>query len=160
MTTRRTIVTGATALLLARAAWAEDGPSLALFDFILVDTSLNPDTPAQEDRLSMVTERARAAFRVAGYRLVDTSSVPHQTQMGLRGCNGCELDIARKLGASQAGMGWVQKVSRLILNINLQVREVESGRLVKHGSVDIRGDTDESWRRGIDYLMRNRILAS
>jgi hypothetical protein len=24
--------------------------------------------------------------------------------------------------------------------------------------VDIRGDTDESWRRGLSYLLRNRIL--
>ncbi|SNB70520.1 Protein of unknown function [Arboricoccus pini] len=164
MITRRMFAAGTAGLLLAKGgaavAVAEDGPSLALFNFILVDTSLNPDSDAQEARLAMVTDRARAALAAGGYRLVDTSSVPREQQMGLRGCNGCELDLARKLGASEAGMGWVQKVSRLILNINLQIREVDSGRLVKRGSVDIRGDTDESWRHGIDYLMRNRILDS
>ena len=25
-------------------------------------------------------------------------------------------------------------------------------------SVDIRGNTDESWRRGLDYLLRNYLL--
>ena len=61
----------------------------------------------------------------------------------LRGCNGCELKLARRLGAQFAGIGWVQKVSNLILNINLQVRDVTSGRLTHAGTVDIRGNTDE-----------------
>ena len=26
------------------------------------------------------------------------------------------------------------------------------------GSVDIRGNTDESWRRGAEYLLKHRIL--
>jgi hypothetical protein len=28
------------------------------------------------------------------------------------------------------------------------------------GSADIRGNTDESWTRGIDYILRNRILGN
>ena len=52
----------------------------------------------------------------------------------------------------------MQKVSNLILNINLQVRDVGTGRLVAAGSVDIRGNTDESWRRGVAYLLEHRIL--
>lgn len=161
LTRRRAAALIAAPLLLpaSRTARAAGGTTLALFDFGLVDTSLNPDSTEQEARLAMVTTRAREAFQKAGYVLVDTSSVPAQDQRDLRSCNGCELDLARKLGAAQAGLGWVQKVSRLILNINLQIRAVDGGALVRHGSVDIRGDTDESWRHGIDYLMRNRILA-
>ncbi len=77
----------------------------------------------------------------------------------LRDCQGCELDLAKKLGAEYAAFGWVQKVSNLILNINMQIREVASGRLVRAGSVDIRSNTDEAWRRGLVYLIENRILA-
>src|SRR5215207_8510535 len=76
----------------------------------------------------------------------------------LRDCNGCELDLARKLGADLAAVGWVQKVSNLILNLTMQVREVGTGRLVRAGSVDIRGNTDESWRRGITYLVNRRLF--
>jgi hypothetical protein len=164
MITRRAILWSGPALALlpmaARAGEAAAPEKVAMFDFILVDTSLNPDSAEQENRLRMVTERAREMLAQAGYRLVDTSSVPAATKQGLLGCNGCELELARKLGATEAALGWVQKVSRLILNINLQIRDVETGQLVKRGSVDIRGDTDESWRHGIDYLMRNRILRS
>ena len=41
-------------------------------------------------------------------------------------------------------VGWVQKVSNLILNINIAVYDVASGRRLAGFSVDIRGDTDES----------------
>ena len=59
-------------------------------------------------------------------------------------CNGCQRRFAQMVGANWAAWGTVQKVSNLILNIAR--------------SVDIRGNTDESWRRGLDYLLRNYLL--
>ena len=52
----------------------------------------------------------------------------------------------------------MQKVSNLILNLNLQVRDVAGGAIVAAGTVDIRGNTDKSWRRGVLYLLEHRIL--
>ena len=54
--------------------------------------------------------------------------------------------------------GTVQKVSNLILNINLYERDVASGDLLRAMSVDIRSNTDKSWTRGVSYLVRNRFL--
>jgi hypothetical protein len=51
----------------------------------------------------------------------------------------------------------VQKVSNLILNITLVVRDVGTGQVINAGSVDLRGNTDESWSRGLSYLLRNRL---
>ena len=53
--------------------------------------------------------------------------------------------------------GTVQKVSNLILNINLYIDEVQTGRKVLGTSVDIRGNTDETWRHGIRYLVENNL---
>ena len=102
----------------------------------------------------------RGRVRRRRLEVVDTAPVEQEVAAvsSLRGCNGCELPSARKLGADFAAVGWVQKVSNLILNLNLQIREVASGRLVAAGSVDIRGNTDESWRRGALYLLEHRIL--
>ena len=50
---------------------------------------------------------------------------------------------------------WVQKVSNLILNINLEIKDVATGATRLTKSVDIRGNTDTSWRRGISYLVRD-----
>jgi len=52
----------------------------------------------------------------------------------------------------------VQKVSDLILTLNLQLRDAQTGALVKAGVVDIRGDTDENWMRGMRYILKNRIF--
>jgi hypothetical protein len=50
---------------------------------------------------------------------------------------------------------WVQKVSNLILNINIQIRDVQSGLIMLNKSVDIRGNTETSWLRGIRYMARS-----
>jgi hypothetical protein len=62
------------------------------------------------------------------------------------------------VGANWAAWGTVQKVSNLILNINVYMEDAESGTMKFARSVDIRGNTDESWRRGLDYLLRNYLL--
>ena len=66
--------------------------------------------------------------------------------------------MARELGADLAVTGFVQKVSNLILNINVIIRDARDGQALRGGSVDIRGNTDESWGRGISYLVRNRLF--
>jgi hypothetical protein len=43
--------------------------------------------------------------------------------------------------------------------LNVYVRDVATARPATSASVDLRGNTDESWRRGIDYLYR-KILSS
>ncbi len=72
---------------------------------------------------------------------------------------GCERGFAKQAGADWAAWGTVQKVSELILNINLYMEDASTGKLEFVKSVDIRGNTDESWRRGLDYLIKNYLLA-
>lgn len=148
------------ACLLPAAAMAAEGERLALFDFELVNTSLEPTRPDEAARLGAMKGLAAAELARQGFEIVDTAPVAAQAAgvRSLRDCNGCELDLARGLGAELAAVGWVQKVSNLILNVNMQVREVASGRLVHAGSVDIRGNNDESWRRGVTYLVNRRLF--
>jgi hypothetical protein len=77
----------------------------------------------------------------------------------IRDCNGCERDYAKRAGADWAAWGTVQKVSNLILNINLYMEDAQTGKLEFVKSVDIRGNTDESWRHGLDYMLRNYLFA-
>jgi hypothetical protein len=80
-------------------------------------------------------------------------------------CNACENEIASDAGARLEVVGVVRKVSNLILSIELQVKEVDlkgvegGAKVVRVGVVDIRGNTDESWMRGVRYLVKNRIFA-
>jgi hypothetical protein len=146
-------------------AGAAERPRLALFPFELVDSSLQGEVqgvdPADRARLAMIQDQLRAALAASGrYDLVDTAPAAAAIEHAGRlwSCNGCELGIARELDAELALVGWVQKVSNLILNLNVVVRDAATRAPVLAGSVDIRGDTDESWRHGMRYLIRHRLL--
>ena len=149
-------------LLLAGAPPAAAADRLAFFGFELINTSPEPTRPDETARLATIGDIARTELGKHGYELVDIAPVADEVakRRPLRDCNGCELDPARQLGAGLAAFGWVQKVSNLILNINLQIRDVATGRLVQAASTDIRGNTEESWEHGIRYLIKNRLFAS
>ncbi len=69
------------------------------------------------------------------------------------------MQLAQKVGADLSVTGVVQKVSNLILNMNVYIRDAHTGQMVAAASADLRGNTDESWSRGMSYLLRNRLLA-
>lgn len=140
-------------------------PKLAVFDFELIDTSLEGETQGpradEADRIARISDQLRQMLAEKGpYEIVDLAPAADAiAKAGPRhGCNGCVADLARPLGADLALIGTVQKVSNLILNINVYIWDVASGQEVYGNSVDIRGNTDESWSRGVSYLVRNRLL--
>ncbi|MEA2756719.1 MAG: hypothetical protein QOJ54_3008 [Aliidongia sp.] len=142
-------------VLLAGAA--ESPIPVAVFDIALIDTTPGQSTPAERDRARALGRQLREAFARSGrYRLVDLT--PETAALDLRRCNGCELSAAREAGARRTVIAWVHKVSNLILNINLEIDDAATGARIRAGSVDIRGNTDESWDRGLRYLLENQIL--
>lgn len=153
----------AAALVAPLAAQAETVRA-AVFPFELYDTSLSGETggrgAAARARLSVVdTELHDLLAKTGRYQLVSLGPAAEKAAKDedLRTCDGCEVPLAREAGADVSIVGWVQKVSELILNINLVIRDVKTGKVLQGGSVDIRGDNDESWTRGIDYLVRDRM---
>ena len=149
-----------TVVYLGTATPAPAAQSLALLPFGFENTSLEPTRADEVARRDMLDRIVGERLREAGYELADIG--PLATDMAavssIRGCNGCEIEFGRRLGVPTIAFGWVQKVSNLILNINLVVRDTATGRILAAGSVDIRGNTDESWRRGGIYLLNHRIL--
>ena len=158
-------VIAAVVIAMPASAVADAPARVAVFDFELIDTSLEggtrPPRADEQRRLRAISDQLRAAVAASAiYEVVDIQPAAADIQAAgyLHGCNGCEADIARELGAALAITGTVQKVSNLILNFNLYVRDAETGERRRAMSVDIRGNTDESWRRGMSYLLRNRLL--
>ncbi|MCQ8783156.1 DUF3280 domain-containing protein [Mangrovibrevibacter kandeliae] len=150
----------AAAVLLCGPALAAER-KVAVFDFELNDTSLDGQMrgvqPAETARLERLAPALVAKFDAEpGFAAVDTAPVEKRAaSQHLQACGGCDVTLAKSVGADLAVTGEVQKVSNLILNINVYVRDTGTGKKVAGGSADIRGNTDESWSRGIDYLYRN-----
>lgn len=150
-------------LLVPSHAQGGDGRPLAVFDLELINTSLEAERPDETRRLAMLNAMLRERLAALDrFRLVDiTPLLPRiVTSPQLHSCNGCELDLAREIGAEIVATGTVQKVSNLILNMNLVLKDVPTGAVLSGGSVDIRGNVDESWRRGLDRLLRNQGLVA
>ncbi len=158
-----TIWLGCSALAFS-SALACAAPRAAVFEFELIDSSLDGEllgtTDAEKTRLAEMAPRLRTLLEAEGiYEVVDIAPVAEQAKnSNLQSCGFCDAQMAKKLGAELAVTGTVQKVSNLILNVNLYVRDAETNRILKNGSVDIRGNTDESWFRGLRYLIKNRMF--
>jgi len=147
------------------SARAAELPKLAVFDFEMIDSSLDGEMRGkradEQERLMRTGDQVRKELGESGkFQMLDIAPVNAAAhQSNLQACGGCDVTLARELGADLEITGVVQKVSNLILNINAYLRDVHTGKLVAGGSVDMRDNTDESWSRATRYLIRERLLA-
>lgn len=140
---------------------ASAAPETAVFKAIFVNTSLQKQSPEEAERLNRLTEDLRQALEKSGqYHVVDLAPIKDKIAdvRDLHDCNGCEIDLAREAGAQLAVVAWVQKVSNLILNINVRIEDVATGKRLKGGSVDIRDNSDISWDRGLKFLLEEHVF--
>ena len=153
-------------LALSTAPGAAAPAKAAFFPFEFIDSGqggTGAAPPAEEAaRLALIGDLLKQRLTAAGiYEPVDLkgSAQAIAGSPALRDCERCANEIARGAGAEIAIVGWVQKVSNLILNINIRVSNAQSGQVLAAASADIRGNTDESWTRGVEWLVKNRLLA-
>jgi len=162
---RASIAFAALALMIA-PVHADDVPKIAVFDFEMIDTSLQGEVSGpradEQQRLKAVGDQVRKELGESGkFNVVDIAPVNVAAHSNnLQACGGCEVELGQQLGADLVITGTVQKVSNLILNINIYLHDVHTGKRVAAMSADMRGNTDESWSRATRYLVHERLLAS
>jgi len=131
-------------LLLLLLTWACNGTAaggpkaLVLADFELID--------------EMEEFTSEAQRRDDGRRIV-LASAELRKELDRRGLY--RVASPTKSEAERVARCWVQKVSNLILNLNIEVRDAATDQPLYTTSVDIRGNTDESWLRGVRRLVDN-----
>lgn len=137
---------------------------VAVFPFALKDTSLEGEVggldPAETARLAMITTEVESRLSARGIDVVDLTG--HAADIAdLQApwdCFGCEVTIARAEGADVSLTGFVHKVSTLIQSISIIAYDTETGKMLGNASVSIRGNTDEAWKRGVDYILKKGLL--
>lgn len=137
--------------------------SVAVLDFELVDEQNNPATKAaQVLRLQAATAQLQRELAERGlYRVVDPAPSAdlqrhlRSQQEYLYRCDDCAEQVGKLLGTDLVMVTWVQKVSELILNVNVQIYDVKAQRVAFSKSVDLRGNDDESWQRAVRFLVRD-----
>jgi hypothetical protein len=166
------IVVALSSYLVGRAA-AFDVPvtqpspiKIAVFPFELEDFSAASQAgsaPSETTALAQSTEEAKQQLLQSGrYVLVDAAGadIGAAKEQGLRNCGDCETAIAMKLGADQALLGVVTKISMTEYTVRFQISDARKGELITNLTSDLRIGADYSWSRGVRWLMQNRMLAS
>ena len=145
------------------AVKAADVRSMVVAGFELLEDHPQPELAADHTRrLAALEAQLRQGLTGAGlYRLVDTDA-SRTAITKLRGehahlfdCAGCAQEIGQAAGADIVLLGWVQKVSQLILNLNVELRDTASDRVLLNKSVDMRGNNDLSWQRATAFMLRD-----
>jgi hypothetical protein len=143
---------------------AADAPALAYLGTYLQNDNagLEPTTDAERARISRTGEEFTqqladsGKFRIAELSAEQRARIGDGQQPGE--CGGCEIDYGKAAGADIVAWIKVQKVSNLILNMNVYMLDVATGRQLLVRSVDLRGNTDDSWSRSLKYLVKNLVL--
>ena len=151
------------ATLAAVPAWAQQAVprgTVAFFGIYLMNNAGDPDDSDERARIALVEDEIARNLAARGFTLVDTAPVADRLAQvkNIASCNGCDMTLAQELGADYAVTGEVQKTSELILSMNLFLRDAKARTNLRHGAVEVRGNTDESWSRGYRYLLNNTIF--
>lgn len=138
---------------------------VAVFPFDIRDISQEMEfVPQYQEndlkRLKLVADELRKLLAAdARYEVIDLTPYAAEVEAAspFMKCNGCEAEIAKKAGAELAITGNAEKLSDALISLQVFGRDAETGQLVKSMSAEIRGNTDELWLHGINYLWRNRF---
>ncbi|WP_026187095.1 DUF3280 domain-containing protein [Ensifer sp. BR816] len=166
---RRTLVALILALLPALALAALDKPlvpgarvAFLGMTFIDLSTEGNGVRADETERLKLLEGATRDRFAAEGFVILSNDPVAAELAgtVNPAACYGCDVRMAARLGADYVIVGEVRKVSNLVLSINLVLRDVRSGEMLRGLAVDIRSNTNDSWLRGIRYILKNHFFKS
>jgi hypothetical protein len=126
------------------------------------DFYLGPSKPSPEEqaRLQAVhAELTKILSEDGRHDIVDISPISKDIEEAapLVDCNGCEVDLAKKVNGELLYTGLVDKASDTLLSMRIMEIDVASGKMVRAGSVVIQGNTDDAWMRGVRWIMKNRF---
>ncbi|MBC7314723.1 MAG: DUF3280 domain-containing protein [Rhizobium sp.] len=140
------------------------GAKVAFLGITFIDTSTegayDGERPDQTARTHLLEERTRQRFGEEGFVLLANDAIADELARTSNpaDCYGCERHMAERLGADYVLVGEVQKVSNLILSMNLVLTDVKTGQTLRALAVDIRSNTDDSWLRGLNYIFKNHFF--
>jgi len=156
------------ALLLAPAS-AMAAQKAIIFPFDLIDQQqqfeigLMPKgiDPEEQRRLDIITAELTRLIKESGrYEVVDPAPIAAEIKekAPMYKCNGCEDDLANKVGADVAFIGTVRKASDVLFTVSVYIRDVGKQRVVKQASSEIYGNTDPMWLRAVHYIVDRRLF--
>jgi hypothetical protein len=139
---------------------------LAVFDFELEDVSpaasLLGQTTSNGAIMEKVSSEARRMLAESGrFILTDVSKIDAEPvkAKSLRNCNGCEAGIALQVGAEQALIGVVRRVTQTDYYVLVQISDAQTGKVLNQQDANFAGGPD-GWASGVRMLLKHQVLVS
>jgi hypothetical protein len=140
-----------------------------IFPFDLIDQSQQYEigvmpkgiSPEEKRRLALITEELTKLIKESGrYDVQDSAPIAKdiEDKAPMYKCNGCEDDLAKKVGAEVAFIGTVQKASDVLFTVSVYIRDVAGGKVTRQASGEIYGNTDAMWSRAVRYIVQKRLF--
>lgn len=159
------------ALIVAASASARElkpdlkpGGGVAFLGLVWIDSSSEGESNGirqdEAARLELLEELIETRFVDEGLKLMDLAPIQEELDNTANpaNCYGCDVRMAARMEADYVLVGVVQKVSNLILAMNLVMRDATSGDVVRQRVVDIRSNSDASWLRGMRYILKTAFF--
>jgi len=146
----------------SKAAEPADLKTLVVLPFEIQDTSGEVGPADRHDavlgRLTTLVRNeiaSRQLYRVETKSRTDLAVAAANPSTFLRNCNGCEIEIAKGLRADCVLIGWIYKMSTLILALHIDVKEVTTSKTIYARVFDFRGDNEEAYAHAVKVLVRS-----
>jgi len=150
-----------TTIPFAASAESTTGKRLLVLGADILDTSQEPVDQRADHARRLARMRDDISAGLAEkhvYDIVDRAPIEKAlaatlARTYLRTCNGCEVEFGRQTGADFVLVGQVNKISTLIMSMDVTFRSVATGQPIYVQRFDFRGDNDNSWARTTKYVV-------
>ena len=167
MTVQRIFAAALALAFLPVAAFAEQQKAV-VFPFDLIDQKQQFEIgvmymgidPEEKRRLELISKELTKLIKEKGpYDVVDIAPIAKEVEemAPMHQCNGCEDELAKKVGADIAYIGTVRKASDVLFTVSVYVRDVANQKVIKQASSEIYGNTDAMWERAVRYIVDRRL---
>lgn len=164
----RVVVAVCALVILSGAASAMQKAAVFPFDLVIPpkeeDFFIGATGPnaAEKARLKLVYDEFVRLMTASGtIEAVDLAPIAAEIEAKspIYECKGCEIDLAKKVGAEIAYIVVLEKASDTLLNLN--VTEIDVGRVgvIRRATAVVNGNTDDAWLGVVRWVVKNRLLA-
>jgi hypothetical protein len=135
---------------------------LAVLPFEIVDNTPVPGGGERNERMlrkltyfvsQMISDEG--VYKVVPQAEIDKAVNDAQLGTYIHTCNQCEYDLAKMVDGDKVMVGWIYKMSILVLTLHIKVKDVESEKTLISKAYDFRGDNEKAWLRAARYMVRD-----
>ncbi|MES9852338.1 MAG: DUF2380 domain-containing protein [Candidatus Thiodiazotropha sp. L084R] len=151
-----------TGILLSGNTEAAQNEKLVVLPFEIVD---NTPMPGGQERNQKMLEKItqyiadnidkERFFEVVPQSKVNETVRDAKLGTDIRNCNLCEFDLAKSVAGEKVMIGWIYKMSILVLTMHIEIKDVATQQTFISKAYDFRGDNEKAWLRAADYMLRD-----